>query len=167
MVWRRLVQGPKHKFPKTREGLVMKMTARFVCVLVLLFSVVAVASADNEIDGNWWRTHSSETHIAFVIGFFQGMTLGRTFSVWRMLEQTDKEALNNATQSYDYAWDKFVQGTTVGQVTEGLESFYADARNRKIGVGDAVWLVLNSIAGTPNVEKMIEDWRQKPGAPDK
>jgi hypothetical protein len=40
--------------------------------------------------------------------------------------------------------------------------FYKDYRNRKIRIYDAVWLVLNSIAGKPQdeLDKMIESFRK-------
>lgn len=45
---------------------------------------------------------------------------------------------------------------------DGLDSFYKDYRNRTIKVHDAVWLVVNEIAGTPQqtMGKLIESYRQ-------
>jgi len=44
-------------------------------------------------------------------------------------------------------------------VKAGLDK---DLRNLRILIPDAVWLVVNSIAGMPeeDFEKMVEDWRQ-------
>jgi len=50
-------------------------------------------------------------------------------------------------------------------VVDGLDNFYGDYRNRKILVQDAVWLVLNNVAGTPNVEQMIQNWRRSASKP--
>jgi hypothetical protein len=49
---------------------------------------------------------------------------------------------------------------TNGQVVEGVDKFYSDFRNRRIRVKNAVWIVLNQIAGRPNVDDMIQHWRQ-------
>ena len=48
------------------------------------------------------------------------------------------------------------------QLVDGLDSFYKDYRNRTIKVHDAVWLVVNEIAGTPQqtMGKLIESYRQ-------
>ena len=47
-------------------------------------------------------------------------------------------------------------------ITRVPVSFYSDYRNRSISIADAVWLVLNSIAGTPQdkLDKMIESFRR-------
>ncbi|MGH9822017.1 MAG: hypothetical protein ACREDR_01990 [Blastocatellia bacterium] len=51
---------------------------------------------------------------------------------------------------------------TAGQVREGLDRFYKDYRNRRILVQNAIWLVLNSIAGKPQADwdKMVENYRK-------
>jgi hypothetical protein len=51
---------------------------------------------------------------------------------------------------------------TNAQIADGLDQFYSDYRNRSIVVSSGVWLVLNSINGTPKdqLDNMIEGFRQ-------
>jgi hypothetical protein len=48
------------------------------------------------------------------------------------------------------------------QLNDGLNDFFSDYKNRRIEVDDAIWLVLNGIAGTPKekLDKMIESHRR-------
>ena len=91
------------------------------------------------------------------------MALGKHFSYWEYIE--DGEAAQRTNASFRNYWDKFVAGTNTAQVVDGLDNFYGDYRNRKILVQDAVWLVLNNVAGTPNVEQMIQNWRRSASKP--
>ena len=49
------------------------------------------------------------------------------------------------------------------QIVDGLDTFYKDHQNRSIRLKAAVWLVVNTIAGTPQdeLDKMIEYLRKK------
>jgi hypothetical protein len=57
---------------------------------------------------------------------------------------------------------KFFANVSNGQIVDGLDQFFSDYRNRRIRVHNAVWLVTNGIAGTPEAElqQMIESWRK-------
>lgn len=59
---------------------------------------------------------------------------------------------------------KYIEKVTDGQLVDGLDSFYADSRNRRIWLTDAVWLVVNAITGTPQekLNLMLENWRHNP-----
>jgi hypothetical protein len=48
------------------------------------------------------------------------------------------------------------------QLVDGVDAFFADFRNRRILVGDGIWLVANSISGTPEKEmkELVESWRR-------
>jgi hypothetical protein len=52
--------------------------------------------------------------------------------------------------------------SAAGQVSDGLDAFYKDYRNRSIRVVDAMWVVANSIAGTPQkeIDAMTENFRK-------
>jgi len=51
---------------------------------------------------------------------------------------------------------------TVAQMDKGLADFYADYRNLRIHVSDAIWPVLRGISGAPKeqVEGLIENLRK-------
>ena len=141
----------------------MKLTAGVLYVLVLLCASNGALAENVREDGNWWRSFGRESHVPFIVGFFQGMALGKHFSYWEYIE--DGEAAQRTNASFRNYWDKFVAGTNTAQMVDGLDNFYGDYRNRKILVQDAVWLVLNNVAGTPNVEQMIQNWRRSASKP--
>jgi len=103
------------------------------------------------------------TRSVYVIGFFDGMDLGHNFSYWNFTKDKKMNAcMLMVGESYaDYS-SKYFTNVTNGQLVDGLDSFYADFRNRSIRVADAVWLVVNGIAGTPQEEldTIIENWRR-------
>ena len=70
--------------------------------------------------------------------------------------------MTKVANSYDSYMRKYLSNVTNGQLVDGLDKFYSDFRNRRIKVNDAVWLVLNQVAGEPEaeMEKMIENWRK-------
>ena len=91
------------------------------------------------------------------------MILGRNFSYWGfILDKDSASCLSKVSNSYADLENKYLLNVTAGQVRDGLNNFYEDYRNRKIMVSDAIWLVLQSIGGTPKeeMEKMIEEWRR-------
>lgn len=57
---------------------------------------------------------------------------------------------------------KFFANVSNGQIVNGLDQFFSDYRDRRIRVHNAVWLVTNGIADTPEAElqQMIESWRK-------
>jgi len=111
-------------------------------------------------DGNWWVQQSELTKTTYVIGFFDGMDLGKQFSGWKY--DDDEAFITKVMQSFAFYDDKFLKDVTNDQLADGLDVFYKDYRNRKIRVHRAVWLTLNSIAGTSqaDLEKMIENFRK-------
>jgi hypothetical protein len=64
----------------------------------------------------------------------------------------EKSCGRDAFESFKKHSEKYAQNFTSDQVADGLNTFYADLRNRSILTYDAVWIVLNSIAGTPQAE---------------
>ena len=98
-----------------------------------------------------------------MIGFYDGMELGHNFSYWNFIHTKGKETcVNDTADSFKFFKDKYGQNVTNIQLADGLNTFYSDYRNRAILIHNAVWLVLNSIAGTPQAEldKMIESFRK-------
>ena len=93
-------------------------------------------------------------------GFFDGMGLGHNFAYWNNVN--DKVCAPKIVGSYDFYSDKFLKEVTNIQLADGLDEFYKDYRNRSIRISNGVWLVLNSIAGTPQAEldKKIENFRK-------
>jgi len=137
------------------------LTLLLICILVIL---PTLSSADEgRRDGNWWREQGRNNHFSYVVGFFDGMDLGHKFSYWKFIgNKKTATCFGPVTKSYEEYCSKYFNHVTNVQIVDGLDSFYEDYKNRSIQVCDAVWLVVNGIAGTPQekLDKMIENWRR-------
>jgi|SRR5215472_8267230 len=146
----------------------MKVTraAQIVAVIFCLL-LGAPQSRDQEFnrrDGNWW-TVVNRVHKGFYIaGFVDGMEFGNRLSLAGIDKNAKdyKEVSERITTSYANQRAKYVANVTHIQLSDGLDAFYADSANRRILVHDAMWLVVNRIAGTPEAElkEMIESYRK-------
>jgi len=144
----------------------MKLTSRLTTLLVI---VLALGNAtlstvqSTRRDGNWWINQTKGFKNTYVAGFFDGMKLGYNFSYWGFYDEKNSEVCRGKiAKSFSDYNKKYLDEVTSAQIVDGLDSFYSDYKNRRIIVSDAVWLVLNGIAGTPQeeIEKMIEAWRR-------
>jgi hypothetical protein len=142
-----------------------------LAVALLAFGLPAQAHAGGiRTDGNFWiqiEDNSGEwagvIKLSFVRGFFDGIELGSWFSTWSPeLSVAESPPLEEARARYMSYRAKYVAGIAPAQVVDGLDDFYADYRNRSMSVPSAIWLVLNSIAGTPDdqLQTMIEGFRR-------
>jgi chloramphenicol O-acetyltransferase len=137
--------------------------AGITLVALLVFSLNLHADSQRDRDGNWWRNLTVSEQSTYMIGFYDGMELGHNFSYWNFLNKKTKETcVADTSESYKTFKDKYAQNVTNIQLADGLNTFYSDYRNRAILIHNAVWLVLNSIAGKPQAEldKMIESFRK-------
>jgi hypothetical protein len=135
-----------------------------VLILLPLLPVCAHAQSHRR-DGNWWKDLTPSGKLNYMVGFFDGTELGNSFSYWGMAKDSGGKTttcLSEAVKSYQDYGAKYLTNVTNDQIVDGLDAFYKDYRNRSIRVHDAVWLVANSIAGTPQneLDKMIESWRK-------
>lgn len=137
---------------------------RLFATLTLLLVIQLGAQAQNtRRDGNWWNKQDEVEKVNYLIGFFDGMDLGYHFSYWGILDTSNgKTCTSEIVKSFSDYDDKFSRTVPNEQVADGLDAFYSNSRNRSIKTRNAVWLVLNSIAGTPKNElnKMIESYRK-------
>jgi hypothetical protein len=144
----------------------MKLTKLVLTIAILTLSSLSW-SADNRRDGNWWLGQEKYVKNIYVVGFFDGMDLGNNFSVWKHTNGTKAQqaCMVQAIDSYREYSQKYFGNVTAGQLSDGLDSFYADYKNRRIMVSAAVWLVANGIVGTPEdkLNKLIESWRRNSG----
>jgi hypothetical protein len=113
-------------------------------------------------DGNWWADRDESFKMAYFVGFFDGMDLGNKFSYWAFADNKNYETMRKVGDSYKGYQDKYMIHVTNIQLTQGVDKLYTDVRNRKIRVRNAVWLVVNQIAGKSDaeMEKMIENFRK-------
>jgi hypothetical protein len=94
-----------------------------------------------------------------------GIHLGKKFSVWGFTDDPQGEScLKKVILSTTGFEEKYLSNVKAAQLVDGVDTFYSDYRNRGISTHNAVWLVLNGIAGTPKekLDKMIEAFRRNP-----
>ena len=68
--------------------------------------------------------------------------------------------MSDAVASYTLMKSKYIVHVSSGQLVDGLDAFYADFQNRNILISNGVWIVVNQIAGSPNVNDMIINFRR-------
>ena len=139
------------------------VTMQIILLICVLLTLPALSVAeDGRRDGNWWNQQDRPARFSYMIGFFDGMTLGQRFSYWDLPENNKDACLGKVLDSYTGYRSKYFNNVTNGQIVDGLVSLYADYRNRRIKISEAVWLVVNGIAGTPQKEldAMIESHRR-------
>jgi hypothetical protein len=144
--------------------------ANLIRAIILVYlavscSILPVAKADgHRQDGNWWNRQTGPSKLMYLSGFFDGINMGHRLSVAGLMKsepaQADTAALT--TQSFAKLVDRYLKHVTSGQISDGLDEFYKDYRNRTILVEDGVWVVLVSTAGMPQpeVNKIIETFRR-------
>lgn len=144
----------------------LKLKSQAVFAFFLLAISMSVFGSDTRMDGNWWLSLEKNVRAFYVVGFLEGNELGQMFSTLKYMtpnaNKTEQAGVNQARESYKEYYQKYLHNLTFGQVVDGLDSFYADYRNRRIRLPGAIWLVLNGIAGTPEDElnKLVESWRK-------
>jgi hypothetical protein len=136
----------------------------FVLLFVALPFSCVLAQTSTQRDGNWWRDKDDIAKLDYVIGIFDGMELGHDFTFWDIEGAKEKgsSCLDQALSSYSKFSGKFFANVTSSQIADGLDVFYKDYRNRSIRVYDAIWVVANNIAGTPQekIDKLTENLRK-------
>ncbi|MFC5582897.1 hypothetical protein [Rhodanobacter terrae] len=131
------------------------LTSAFM--LAALSFMGGFAHADQtQRDGNWWNQQSESFKIAYVVGFLDGMSYED--DLWKgslMLAypkfDPDGPAIKLTKFMDDHESREF-GNVTSGQIVDGLNKIYADYRNRRIDVVNAMTLVVRSMDGTPDAE---------------
>ena len=142
------------------------MNGRRLLLFVMLCASCLPALAQNSRrDGNWWRQRSEGERAGYMLGFFDGITLGYHFSFWGLEDKSGKLDVamsNKVGDSYDLMIGRYTKGVDNLQISDGLTKFYEDYRNRTILISDGVWLVLNAISGKsePEMETLTENYRK-------
>jgi hypothetical protein len=131
--------------------------------LILIVSLGAPVWAENDRrDGNFWLSLDAPAKLAYLVGFYDGMLLGKDFSYWGLEKAAISVVGTQTVTSFNNMTAKYMANVTTRQLADGLDAFYSEFRNRKILINNAVWLVANQIAGTPKatVDQMIETFRR-------
>lgn len=140
-------------------------------ISIFLGVLVNLTMADElRQDGNWWSNQEAGEKAVYVIGFLDGMAYES--KIWDMglmvAEGKDFDPVLNryAAKAETFANNNFKREfahLTVGNIVDGLDKFYADYRNHRIEVSEAMVVVVRSMDGTPEdeISKLIEYKRKK------
>jgi hypothetical protein len=141
-----------------------RLSARMVLALLCLL-MAAPFSRNQEFDrrdGDWWKSVDRVNKAYYLAGFVDGTRLASRFSGNAPNDQDAKDVSARPATPFAENRTKYLGHVTNIQLTDGLDTFYSDARNRRILVSDAAWVVLNQIAGSPEAETqaLIESSRK-------
>ncbi len=152
------------------------MSRTIILTLVVGFLTVCPSEAQvQNRDGNWWlglamrgtereilsdfltRTWYLDGLITGVAGFSNNLLLEAMVA-----ESIDPQTAAMIQSAYLAAWSAYIVNTNIGQVSDGLDAFYADFRNRRISVSNAVSIVFMQIGGASDdlVQRSMEAFRQ-------
>ncbi len=140
----------------------MKNTFAVMIVLLLfVFPLLPVASA-TEVDGEMWRHKSVGNLVKYAIvnGLGEGLWLGLETSAGSFGEE-QSPAKKIFKANYD-RFDGYMKKASVKQISDGIDTFYADYRNRGIRLRYVMWIVLRGISGDSQAEldELTEDLRK-------
>jgi hypothetical protein len=154
----------------------LKPFVRFAAVMLVL-CLAAPLSRNQEYDrrdGNWWMQLDAVAKANYLAGFLDGMELGNRVALLAAdgSENDYQNVSGKAATSFAAFRAKYLTKASGIRLTDQLDDFYSDARNRQILIHDGVWVVLNQLAGKsdatmqPLIETMRKDaGKEKTGAP--
>jgi len=132
------------------------MHARLLLATSIFVCCVGVSTEETRHDGNWWNQQSAGFRLLYILGFMDGMDLGNRFSTADTLGGADRPdpGTDDLRRTYRERTERYFAHATVGEISDGLDAFYRDPRNRSIKLSDGFEIVLRSIKGE-DVEKLI------------
>lgn len=137
---------------------------QLLLTLVVVVGLVDSAAAQGlKLDGNFWNSLNEDSRRGYAAGFLQGVHFGEDLILVGFASVGSEAATLFRSQGFYAAYLKgHFADINVKQVTDGLNSFYGDFRNRNIELPKAVWVIAHEIAGIPRaeVEATIEGLRR-------
>jgi hypothetical protein len=132
------------------------MRAQQVVAAALLVCCVGLRADETRHDGRWWNQQSAGFRLLYILGFMDGMDLGSRFSTpdGADLLNAERSSVSDSRRTYKQRTEHYFAGVTVGQISDALDAFYRDHRNRSIEIADGFEIVLRSIKGE-EVDKLI------------
>lgn len=129
-----------------------------IAIVLFLSNFGNVYSEENK-DGNWWRTLSTEQKIYYLNGIIDGLELGQTF-----LSMNERKNRTEVIVTYFLNKEKYFEDVTFTQLIDGLEVFFSDFRNRCIKTNLGIFIVLKMIRGDSEeeIKTMINNLRAFP-----
>jgi hypothetical protein len=128
----------------------MKTCALAVCVFVGVLVTSTLAEEDR--DGNWWRTRRVFDKAVYVTGMIDGVSIGTAILTKNIMTKGDPTALDSLATGTK----RLLAGVKVQQLVDGIDRFYSDFRNRGIMTWAAFYIVGMQISGATDEE--IQNW---------
>ncbi len=130
-------------------------------VLVCALSVFALAAdrarAESARDGAYWNRLDDAEKTDLVIGILEGLNLSE--SILHIILRNEYSMCSDILTSIARQTDVYFEGMTVGGIVEGINAFYADARNRNIPISWGVWVVVRQDKHDRTVGKFVQELR--------
>lgn len=147
------------------------MRSALVLLAAALLCPALRAAGNPEWNGYWWESQPRAFKLGWVNGYAQAMdfagsqalvecALNMQFYQAKFPNVSEKELYEkmcgNAGKDYDY------HGIAFGQYVDGIDTFYADFRNKQLEVGWAIEYVRDQIRGKPaqELEAEVAAWRR-------
>ena len=117
----------------------------FLCFLCSFFILEASIGEKNisEYDGTDWLNSSESFRVGYVTGFISSTIVAREYI--NIFRSSFKEVEKLVFDTY---WDEIsLYNITMGQIQDGIDTFYKDFSNRRIKIVDAIFIVKMQIQG--------------------
>lgn len=130
-------------------------------VLSLLVIATPAHAQDLALDGNWWRVADRQQKQYAVLGFLQGVNHGCQLS--GAIFEDGFPVKGTTVTTHCASNTKTFGPTTVEQSIDGLDTLYADFRNRSIPFGMGMWFVANQASGARQVrvDELLDAMRRQ------
>ncbi len=155
-------------------------------VIQLLFVLFAMPLLSAKADatwgtGNWWNNLTKTEKLVFIEGYWQGKDSGAALSGAVMITSVpsgkpgaktftpEQQLLVNFTKHVTSATVDLMKsrskGVTNGDLVDGVDTLFADFKNRRLTVSDAMDVVYSQISGSSAeaVESMLAQKRKDAG----
>jgi hypothetical protein len=129
----------------------------FVLLSLLVFAIAEAQHKTNisDYDGTEWISVSDHFRIGYVAGCMMGLSLMKNNAVLRWAPREGDEDLKKVPLSIMSSWIRAMSAAnelslsniTVGQIKDGLNTFYEDFSTRKIKIIDAIYVVKMQLSG--------------------
>lgn len=114
-------------------------------------------------DGNWWLSQTQSAKEAHLLGVMDGLLLQESLVLRSHIDgENDSNVILKKQAESMAAPRRLLKNLNSNQVRDGLDSFYADFRNRQISLPLALQIVIYQInAESPLViENLINSFRK-------
>jgi hypothetical protein len=139
------------------------------CIACLISPYSAAQLGNKNFNGELWKAMDTTTKLSWANGFVQGISLSSSLAPMYLCDGV-KESYKCYTAGSETMERNFMgqfRGMALDQLTDGLDVFYSDYRNRQIDIVFATTYVAQSIKGKPAAEldKQIETLRKNAAKP--